>query len=181
MVIALMAALACTRITDADIDAKLGIATDNGVDDTAVEDTRPINEEELAPGDVVQTLFGAMDLDFETSAGPFTCPGSARFPHDGDRFTGDGDCELTLDGTGSGYRIRVRWYGYLESNLVTRGVVRLAFAGDGDCASLSDTQVSGKLAVGSALDVSGKVDTRACQDLGATLDLDGTVTFDGAQ
>ncbi len=181
MVIALMAALGCTRISDADIDAKLGIATDTGVDDTAEEDTRPINEEELAPGDVVQTLFGAMNLDFETSAGPFTCPGNASFPHDGDRFTGDSVCELTLDGTGSGYRVRVRWYGYLDELLVSRAVFRVAFAGDGDCASIADKQVSGKLAVGSAVDFSGRVDTRTCQDLGATLDLDGTVTFDGAQ
>jgi hypothetical protein len=172
---------ACTRITDAELDAKLGVPV--GADDTAVEDTRPINEDEIPPEDVVETLFGTVNLDLGTSTRSYTCPGTASVPHDGERFSGDGSCEITLDGVGSGYRLRLRWFGYLDEALVTRGAFRAEDEIAGPCGAVREPVVSGKLVVGSALDFTGLYNTRACSNgnLDGTVDMAGLVTFEGVQ
>ena len=172
---------ACTRITDAELDAKLGVPV--GADDTAVEDTRPINEDEIPPEDVVETLFGTVNLDLGTSTRSYTCPGTASFPHDDDRFTGDGSCEITMDGVGSGYWLLLRWFGYLVDGQVTRGSFRAVQAHTEPCGSVREPVVSGKLVVGSALDFTGLYNTRACSNgnLDGTVDMAGLVTFEGVQ
>jgi len=174
--VTLLAVIACTRITDAELDAKLGVSDP----DAWVEDTGPLNAEDLPPETVQATLVGRIGMDVETSAGPYTCEGAASFPHDGRRFVGTGDCELAVEGQGSGVRLGLRWFGTLDETIVRRATFEVRVTGAA-CATVTGADVDGKLAVDSQVDFSGDVDTAACPDLGGAFGASGTVEFYAAQ